>query len=467
MWLIIGVMMVFMYNREVNYRAEIIKKQISLISGRVLDAHEHEVDLQPFMNFLQQYFDNSIFDDISVTVLDGDNNLISFIGEPIDIKTVNNNTDTSENGIDFGLGQNIINDDNEDRAFFYSKKISTDGEIQVYTAMPFTVSISDAMQSGNSAFWVLVILLLTASTVIAYFSTGFLSRNIEMLNEFVKNANNKNVRFDESKFSHDELGDISRHIVKLYRERSEALARSDKEHAIAIHAIEEQSRIKRQLTNNINHELKTPVGVVRGYLDTVLTSDDMDEATRTYFLQRAKDNVERLCNLLNDVSAMTRLEEGSSNIPMTELNFHDLVYTIHNDMEQAGTLKGFKFNFELPLDCVVKGNATLLTSSISNLIKNAVIHSGGDEIGIYLIAESDQFYTFAFWDNGRGVKDEHLPHLFERFFRVDAGRSRKSGGTGLGLPIVKNTIEAMGGSISVKNRSQGGLEFDFTLKKWA
>ena len=95
-----------------------------------------------------------------------------------------------------------------------------------------------------------------------------------------------------------------------------------------------------------------------------------------------------------------------------------------------------------------------------------MLHSKGTEIGIHLIAESEQFYTFAFWDNGHGVDPANIPHLFDRFFRVDSGRSRKTGGTGLGLPIVKNTIEAMGGVLSAHNRSNGGLEFVFTLKKY-
>lgn len=87
-------------------------------------------------------------------------------------------------------------------------------------------------------------------------------------------------------------------------------------------------------------------------------------------------------------------------------------------------------------------------------------------MGLELMAESQRYYTFAFWDNGVGVAEEHIPHLFERFYRVDAGRSRKMGGTGLGLPIVKNTIEAMGGTITVRNRPEGGLSFLFTLEKW-
>lgn len=469
MWLIIAVVMVFQYKREVSYRTTTIHKQLALINSRILDAYEHGVDLDPFMRFLEHYFDNSMFDEVVVNVYDKTGALLYSIdstnGESPQedmsrASTMREFRDAEEHGV--GIAARVSGNS----MFYFTARKSNDGNIYVHTAMPLTVSISDSLKADDLTFWSIVVLLVIGVTVIAYMTTSYLSRNIKMLNEFAKNANNDNVKFDESKFPHNELGDISREIVRLYRERGEAMKKSEREHAIALHAVEEKTRVKRQLTNNINHELKTPVGVIRGYLETVLSSDDMDDATRTYFLQRAQDNVGRLCNLLNDVSAMTRLEDGSGNIPMTEVNFHDLVFTVDNDMTAAGELKNMTFSFDLPLDCIVRGNSTLLVGAVSNLIKNAVHHSHGTAITLNLLVESDKYYTFSFRDNGRGVGEEHIPHLFERFYRIDAGRSRKAGGTGLGLPIVKNTIEAMGGTISVHNNTEGGLEFMFTLQKW-
>ncbi|MDE5649626.1 MAG: HAMP domain-containing histidine kinase, partial [Duncaniella sp.] len=120
----------------------------------------------------------------------------------------------------------------------------------------------------------------------------------------------------------------------------------------------------------------------------------------------------------------------------------------------------------LPLGGCVTGNYTLISGMICGLIRNSAMHSGGTKIGLRLISESDRFYVFSFYDNGTGVGEDHLPHLFERFYRVDTGRSRKAGGTGLGLPIVKSTVQSLGGTISVHNRSTGGLEFIFTLPKY-
>ena len=124
-----------------------------------------------------------------------------------------------------------------------------------------------------------------------------------------------------------------------------------------------------------------------------------------------------------------------------------------------------EFNYDIPTYCRVIGNESLLTGMLNNLTKNAVFYSKGTECNLILTGQDDTFYHFAFYDNGVGVKESSLPHLFERFFREDSGRSRKKGGTGLGLPIVQNTIEALGGTIQASNREGGGLLFRFTLRK--
>lgn len=464
-WLLVGFMMAYNYKHEKELREEAIERQLNVFSGRIIMAHKLGLDLDNFLEMVTVFFTDSRFDGVRISVYDKDSFYSSatpkhHIGRPIDKEFV-----ASQAGRDVTDDFHESLENKRGEWFYYRATKSNDGEILVYVAMPHTAMISEALNATDAAFWILLVALLAVSTLIAYWITTVITRNIKMLRDFAANANNDKVRFDESQFPHNELGDISREIVRLYRERSEALAKSQREHNVAIHAVEEKARLKRQMTNNINHELKTPVGVIKGYLDTVLNSKDIDESTRTYFLKRAQDNVDRLCNLLNDVSTMTRLEEGSGNIPVTEIDFHDLVFAIDNDFATSGMTGNMTFEYDVPLDCEVLGNTNLLTSCISNLIKNAVVHSHGTAMGIRLVAQSEKYYTFAFWDNGRGVENTHIPHLFDRFYRADAGRSRKTGGTGLGLPIVKNIIESLGGSISVHNRSVGGLEFMFTLRK--
>jgi signal transduction histidine kinase len=221
------------------------------------------------------------------------------------------------------------------------------------------------------------------------------------------------------------------------------------------------------MSNNINHELKTPVGVIKGYMDTIIQNPDMPTELRQRFLGKAQQHMDRLCSLLNDLSAITRLENGASDIIREMVQLNDLMLTISSEIETAHFVtNNTRFKFELPLVCNVVGNYNLLYAMFINLIRNADLHSHGTECGLRFMGEEDDRYIFSFYDNGTGIEEEHLQHLFERFYRVDKGRSRKAGGTGLGLPIVKNTITALGGDITVRNREEGGLEFVFSLIKW-
>ncbi len=461
---IIGVLVFFQYKRESTYRHTEVVQQLDFINSRIVNAYQRGVELRPFLNFITSYYDGSDLEGISVNVYSSDGQLLYNVGLPIlqDFPEVTRQEEYKAaiaNGS--GMEKRIVGG----KPHIFLGTASPDGEIFVHTSMPYTTPLLD-MLAINPDFWRTVAILIVATVFGCIFSTRYLVRNIRLLQAFADRAARNEGVFDADKFPHDELGDISRQIVKIYHDKDEAVHRSEKEHKIALHAVEEKSRLKRELTNNINHELKTPIGVIKGYLDTIASNPDMDAATRDRFIARSRENVDRLCSLLSDVSAMTRLEEGAGNVPVTGVDFHDLVFTIENDLTASGMAGNMAFNYNLPLDCIVKGNGTLLVGMVSNLIKNAAQHSHGTEMGLRLIVESEKYYAFGFYDNGTGVEPQHLPHLFERFYRIDAGRSRKVGGTGLGLPIVKNTVEALGGTITARNRSEGGLEFLFTLEKW-
>lgn len=461
---IIAVLIVFQYRRESDYRREMLERELKFICQRIINAYQRGTDLRPFVNFLNDYYEGSLYDDISVNVYSSTGTLLYHAGLPV-LQDFTESGKPSEEGFKAIKRSATYREKMGDISYLVRTESSKDDSIFVYTAMPYTISITEAL-SIDPDIWIMLAVITVAAIIGCIFSTRFLTRSVNMLRDFAERAGNSEKLYDADKFPHDELGDVSRQIVKLYHERIEAVNRSEKEHRIALHAVEEKARIKRDLTNNINHELKTPIGVIRGYLDTIISNPDMDNATRDRFMSRTWDNVERLCNLLNDVSAMTRLEDGAGNVPVTAVAFHDLVFTIENDLKISGLAGDMTFHYNLPLDCTVKGNAHLLSGMVSNLIKNAALHSHGTEMGLKLVVESEKYYTFSFYDNGTGVEPQHLPHLFERFYRIDAGRARKTGGTGLGLPIVKNTVEALGGTISVHNRSGGGLEFLFTLEKW-
>ncbi len=466
-WLLVGFLMAYAYKSEKDFKEDIVDRQLRVFSSRVIMAYNSGLDMKNFLDMLNLFFEDSRYSGVRISVYKSSDlgkglGPTYSMGAPITEEYVAENFEENPSSVGDGTMKDFSG-----KMFFFKTTKSNDGDVLVYTAMPNTKGLTDGLAATDAAFWIILFGLLALSALFAFMITTSITRNIRVLRDFASAAasKKKEVDLDLLHFPHNELGDISREIAQLYIDRTEALEKSQREHEVAIHAIQERSRLKRQMTNNINHELKTPVGVIKGYLDTVLSSDDMDEKTKTYFLRRAQDNVDRLCNLLNDVSTMTRLEEGSGNIPITDVDFHELVFSIDNDFATSGMTGDMKFQYDVPLDCHVKGNTNLLTSAISNLIKNAVLHSHGTKMGIRIVAQSDKYYTFAFWDDGQGVDPSAIPHLFERFFRVDTGRSRKTGGTGLGLPIVKSIIESLGGSMSVHNRAVGGLEFMFTLRK--
>lgn len=265
-------------------------------------------------------------------------------------------------------------------------------------------------------------------------------------------------------FASDELGDLSRHIIDLYGRLREASNDVEREHNRALHEQQEKLRIKRQLTNNINHELKTPVAAIQGYLETMTNSQDITSEERDAFIAKCYAHCQRLTQLLNDVSTITRLEDGSSCIARQSVNLRAIIDEIASDVALLPDDRRMRMNITLPETMNVEGNSTLLMSIFKNLTDNAIAYSGGRDIFIKLASEDASQYTITFADNGIGIDPEHIEHIFERFYRIDAGRSRKLGGTGLGLSIVKNAVLFHGGDISVCNRKMG-LEFTLTLPK--
>lgn len=227
----------------------------------------------------------------------------------------------------------------------------------------------------------------------------------------------------------------------------------------------EQDILKRQLTQNIAHELKTPVASIRGYLETILDNPHINEATKAQFLQRCFAQSERLTSLLHDISTLNRLDDGSDMIDFEAVDITRLVTDITRETALARQERKMTFDNRMPEHIVVKGNRSLIYSIFRNLTDNAIAYAGEGRKMTLEAKEQGNKLHFIFRDNGQGVPPEHLARLFERFYRVDKGRSRKMGGTGLGLAIVKNAVLLHGGTIRVSNLPEGGLKFEFTLKK--
>lgn len=229
---------------------------------------------------------------------------------------------------------------------------------------------------------------------------------------------------------------------------------------------EEESRMKRELTQNISHELKTPVSSIQGFLETLLANPELDGEQRSFFLQRCYSQSMRLSGLLRDISVLNRLDEASSLFERSKVDIVKMIQEIERECSQEMEIKHITSELALPGNPTIIGNTSLLYSIFRNLYDNAIAYAGeGVKITVNCYKEDSKFYYFSFSDNGVGIAPEHINRIFERFYRVDKGRSRKMGGTGLGLSIVKNSVHFHKGQISVKSRPGEGVTFFFTLKK--
>ena len=279
------------------------------------------------------------------------------------------------------------------------------------------------------------------------------------LNKNIRNLNRKKKVLRES-VTIDKNGKIFLIECILFLDNSYEISIND------ISRQEEESRMKRQLTQNVSHELKTPVSSIQGYLETILSNPDLSPDKRQFFLERCYSQSTRLTGLLRDISVLNRLDEASEVFDLTEVNITKLIAEIQKECSQDMEEKHITSEIILPGDPTVFGNNSLLYSIFRNLYDNAIAYAGENiRITVNCYKEDPKYYYFSFSDNGVGIPEEHINRIFERFYRVDKGRSRKIGGTGLGLSIVKNGVNFHKGQISAKSSPGKGVTFFFTLKK--
>ena len=226
---------------------------------------------------------------------------------------------------------------------------------------------------------------------------------------------------------------------------------------------EKENRMRRELTQNIAHELKTPVASILGYTDTILDSPDMADDVKQQFIVRTNAQARRLTTLLQDISTLNRMDYARDMITMERVNISVLFADIAQEIAFALQNRQMTLHNYLPEDIIIHGNYSLLYSIFRNLMDNAINYAGQGTTVEVSAEQRPDCWRFTFKDNGIGIPARHLPRIFERFYRIDKGRSREMGGTGLGLSIVKNAVMLHGGNITVSSPSTGGLEFAFTI----
>lgn len=561
--------MLFQYKREKAYKIELLNTQLQNYNNQLCDflADHHGLN----SDSMQSYVTTHMMPNLRVTLIEPSGKVV-YDNTNANWKSFANHSSRKEvqDALMYGSGYSISRQSEsiQGEEYFYSARYYPPYRIIIRSALPYNLSLAEHLQADSGYLWFALIICLVL-IFIFYRFTRKLGKSITKLQQFAMKADrNEPIDMDILQtFPKNELGEISQHIIKIYKrlhrakealyiereklishlqtsheglgvftkERQEILvnnlftqyinnisdrnlrstneifdipelqpiieflnrnegnfSKEEKRYAmhlnknarsftveciifqdmsfeISINDItqeEEQARLKRQLTQNIAHELKTPVSSIQGYLETIISNPNIPQENVRVFLERSYAQSNRLTFLLRDISVLTRMDEAPELVEKEQVNLSKIVENILNEVALGLEEKHITVANKLPSEVILTGSSSLLYSIFRNLTDNAIAYAGNDiQITINCFREDEKFYYFSFSDTGVGVPEEHLNRLFERFYRVDKGRSRKLGGTGLGLAIVKNAVLFHGGTIFAKNMPKGGLEFVFTLKK--
>ncbi len=231
-------------------------------------------------------------------------------------------------------------------------------------------------------------------------------------------------------------------------------------------SIEEKGRakaLKHEMTGNISHELKTPVSSVRGYLETIINNPDLDEDRKQLFIERSYLQTIRLSDLIRDIALITKMEEQPEQFKKDVVDVNQLVDLVFDEF--SDDFKAFDMSSEnkVPKDLLVVGNYSLLYALFRNLVENSVRYAGkGSAVAVQCNLKQKHVY-FTYYDTGKGVANNELEKIFERFYRVQDEKSFKAEGSGLGLSIVRNAVDFHGGAIRASIHQGGGLQLDFDI----
>ena len=308
----------------------------------------------------------------------------------------------------------------------------------------------------------LILVIFPATFITSYVSfrfavEKFIYKKIKLIYRTIHrlklNKGEKNKKFD---FNTDVLSQVKEE-VELW----------DQTNRKEIDRLKELKNYQREFVGNVSHELKTPIFNIQGYILTLLEGALDDPEINEKYLQKANKSVDRMITLVEDLDEITKLESGTIEMHLDKVNLVELINDVIASLEMSANKRNVTVKFNnTPLKSVwVKADRDRINQVLVNLIANSIRYGKeGGETLIKLFDMHDNILVEVA-DNGIGIAEEHLPRLFERFYRTDKGRDRGSGGTGLGLAIVKHIIEAHDQTINVRSTVDVGSTFSFTLEK--
>jgi len=300
----------------------------------------------------------------------------------------------------------------------------------------------------------IIILFIISFFITQYRAEHFIYRRLKKLYQEVSILNVNDLKRDSATTDIDKLSKSMQKFVEGKR--------------LEIKSLTERDSFRRDFLGNVAHELKTPLFTVQGYILTLLEGAINDKQIRMKYLDRANKGVERLVAVIKDLDMIAKLENDGLKLNIEVFNILELIQNVFDLFEMKAKKRNISLRFdkiyEFPV--FVKGDVEKIEQVLINLIVNSIKYGKPNGTTILGVDDfNDKKFIVKVIDNGEGINKEHIPRLFERFYRVDQSRSREQGGSGLGLSIVKHIVEAHNQKILLKSTFGKGSEFSFTLEK--
>lgn len=440
----------FQLDREKRHKTEEIRSKLA--------AYSEMIDAYLLQNCDTIEVTRMLPEDLRFTIISSEG-LVLFDNVVGQVKDMSNHADRPEilSARTKGSGYAIRRSFSTQMDYLYYAHRSNTGHY-IRLALPYTVKLTDVMKQENLIFYGLAVLFIVLLVLLLYKTDKF-SRVMHSLKRFTSDIEKGTVDYKSFQFPDSDSGIIGKKIINLYEQLEKSKQQTDLEKEL-------NRKIKQEMTNNIAHELKTPVSSIQGYLEILNENAELESTKRQYFVERAYAQTLRLSALIKDIALITKLEEASNLFPREKVNISKIAEDVINELQAHLDKTGMKVENRLDADLEISGNHNLVHAIFRNLVENSINYAGNNSaIVVECLNEDNDFYHFQYYDTGFGVKEKYLQKIFDRFVRLEESRDRRTGGTGLGLSIVKHAVLFHQGSIMALNRAEGGLMFKFSLRK--
>lgn len=328
----------------------------------------------------------------------------------------------------------------------------------VVLAAEYVTTVSTYFQKNwLSMLVVFVITFVTTFLIFSYLLEVFIYRKIKLIYKTISTfKDSKEKALERVDLDADILGNVSKEVMGWEKDRTEE-----------IEQLKRQELFRREFLGNVSHELKTPLFNIQGYIHTLLEGGINDPEVNLHYLQRASKSADRLCLIVEDLEAISKLESGELVLDQRTFDLHELCKDAIDSLEMRARERNIRLGFKEGSDrpVYVYADKDRIRQVLVNLLVNSIKYGRDGGSTLFGFYDMDENILVEVTDTGIGIEPQHLPRVFERFYRVDKSRSREQGGTGLGLAIVKHILEAHKQVINVRSTYGIGTTFTFTLKK--